>query len=148
VFVLEPLGEEHIRTVVQRALADADRGLGRLRLEIDEDAVGLLAREADGDARRALQALEAAAEYVAGTTNRVTTAVIADALQRRLARSDKSGEEHFNLISALHKAVRGSDVEGTLYWLARMLAGGQDPLYVARRLVRIASDVGLADPGP
>jgi putative ATPase len=147
VFVLEPLGEDRVRELVQRALADEERGLGRLRLTIDDDALGLLAREADGDARRALQALEAAAEYVIGKGDRLTAAVIADALQRRLARSDKSGEEHFNLISAVHKAIRGSDVEGTLYWLARMLAGGQDPLYIARRLVRIASeDVGLADP--
>jgi putative ATPase len=157
VFVLEPLGEEHIRTVVEGALTDPERGLGRLHLEIDEDALGLLAREADGDARKALQALEAAAEYLSGTgdggrgrggdPSRITVAVIADAMQRRLARSDKSGEEHFNLISALHKAIRGSDVEGTLYWLARMLAGGQDPRYIARRMVRIASeDVGLADP--
>jgi putative ATPase len=150
VFVLEPLREEHVRTLVERALTDVERGLGRMHLEIAEDALALLAREADGDARRALQALEAAAEYVTGNggaVSRITAPVIADALQRRLAKSDKSGEEHFNLISALHKAVRGSDVEGALYWLARMLAGGQDPLYVARRLVRIASeDIGLADP--
>jgi putative ATPase len=152
VFVLAPLDQEHIRTVVQRALADPDRGLGQLHLAIEEDALAMLAREADGDARRALQALEAAAEYLTGKGeegkgDRLTVFMIADALQRRLPRSDKSGEEHFNLISALHKAVRGSDVEGTLYWLARMLAGGQDPLYIARRLVRIAAeDVGLADP--
>jgi putative ATPase len=152
VFVLAPLDQEHIRTVVQRALADPDRGLGQLHLEIEEDALAMLAREADGDARRALQALEAAAEYLTGkgqegNGGHLTVLMIADALQRRLPRSDKSGEEHFNLISALHKAVRGSDVEGTLYWLARMLAGGQDPLYIARRLVRIAAeDVGLADP--
>jgi putative ATPase len=164
VFVLEPLGKGHMRTVVQRALTDPERGLGRLHLEIDEDALELLAREADGDARRALQALEAAAEYLTGKreagsgkgkeeariplpASRLTSSVIADALQRRLAKSDKSGEEHFNLISALHKAIRGSDVEGSLYWLARLLAGGQDPLYIARRLVRIAAeDIGLADP--
>lgn len=162
VFVLEPLTEDLVRTVVQRALVDEEHGLGRLHLEIDDEALGVLAREADGDARKALQALEAAAEYVtgkgdggrgkgttatAGPPDRLTAAVIADALQRRLPRFDKSGEEHFNLISAVHKAIRGSDVEGTLYWLARMLAGGQDPLYIARRLVRIASeDVGLADP--
>ena len=164
VFVLEPLNEDLVRAVVQRALMDEEHGLGRFHLEIDDDALGVLAREADGDARRALQALEAAAEYLTGTgdggrgkggdpspvpppSSRITAGVIADALQRRLPRFDKSGEEHFNLISALHKAVRGSDVEGTLYWLARMLAGGQDPLYIARRLVRIASeDIGLADP--
>ncbi len=146
VFVLEPLTQDHIRTVVRRALADKDRGLGQLALEIDDDALALLARETDGDARRALQAIEAAAEFLKGR-GRMTAAVISDALQKRFAKYDKGGEEHYNLISALHKAVRGSDVEGSLYWLARMLAGGEDPLYIARRLVRIASeDVGLADP--
>jgi len=154
VFVLEPLTQEHIKALVRRALADQDRGLGGLGLEIEDEALALLAREADGDARRALQAIEAAAEYVTGDgTARdrprppLTAAVISDALQKRFAKYDKGGEEHYNLISALHKAVRGSDVEGSLYWLARMLAGGEDPLYLARRLVRIASeDVGLADP--
>ena len=151
VFVLQPLSPDDITTLVRRALSDTDRGLGRLQLTIDDDAVHLLAREADGDARRALQALEAAAEYVVGggapPGSRLSAPVIADALQKRFAKYDKSGDEHFNLISAFHKAVRGSDVEGSLYWLARMLAGGEDPLYIARRLVRIASeDVGLADP--
>jgi len=156
VFVLQPLTEDHIKTVVRRALEDRERGLGTLGLAIDDDALALLAREADGDARRALQALEAAAEYVTGKgeggrvprpPDRLTAAVISDALQKRFAKYDKGGEEHYNLISALHKAVRGSDVEGSLYWLARMLAGGEDPLYIARRLVRIAAeDVGLADP--
>ena len=154
VFVLEPLTPEHISQLVRRALEDKDRGLGTLRLAIEDDALALLAREADGDARRALQALEAAAEFIvgkapptAGPPHRLTAALISDALQKRFAKYDKGGEEHYNLISALHKAVRGSDVEGSLYWLARMLAGGEDPLYIARRLVRIASeDVGLADP--
>ena len=156
VFVLHPLGPEDIAALVRRALADADRGLGALHLEIDDDALALLAREADGDARRALQALEAAAEYVTGSRrggdatapgSRLPAPVIADALQKRLAKYDKGGEEHYNLISAFHKAVRGSDPDGALYWLARMLAGGEDPLYLARRIVRIASeDVGLADP--
>jgi putative ATPase len=148
VFVLEPLSVEHLKALVRRALTDPDRGLGRMGLTIDDDALELLARESDGDARRALQALEAAAEYLgSGGKGGVSVAVIADALQRRFAKYDKGGEEHYNLISALHKAVRGSDVDGALYWLARMLAGGEDPLYIARRLVRIASeDVGLADP--
>jgi putative ATPase len=148
VFVLQPLTADHIAALVRRALTDTDVGLGRLGVTIDDDALALLSREADGDARRALQALEAAVEYLSARPPiRLTAAVIADALQRRLPKYDKSGEEHFNLISALHKAVRGSDVEGSLYWLARMLAGGEDPMYVARRLVRIASeDIGLADP--
>jgi putative ATPase len=152
VFVLEPLTEAHIKTVVRRALEDRDRGLGTLGLAIDDDALALLARESDGDARRALQALEAAAEFITGKGEGgrvppLTAAVIGDALQKRFAKYDKGGEEHYNLISALHKAVRGSDVEGSLYWLARMLAGGEDPLYVARRLVRMAAeDIGLADP--
>lgn len=157
VFVLQPLSLEHLTTLVHRALSDRDRGLGRLGITIDDDALALLVREADGDARRVLQALEAAAEFVVGgrkspsetgrPPDRLSAALIADALQKRFARYDKGGEEHYNLISALHKAVRGSDVEGSLYWLARMLVGGEDPLYIARRLVRIASeDVGLADP--
>jgi putative ATPase len=161
VFVLEPLTEDHLKTLVRRALADRDRGLGTLALTLEDDALALLAREADGDARRALQALEAAAEYVtgagpggspkggppAGAPAPLSAALISDALQKRFAKYDKGGEEHYNLISALHKAVRGSDVEASLYWLARMLAGGEDPLYIARRLVRIAAeDVGLADP--
>ena len=148
VFVLEPLREDHIRTLVARALTDQERGLGTLGLSIDDDALAVLAREVDGDARRALQALEASAEYLVGKgETRITHPGIVDALQKRFAKSDKSGEEHYNLISALHKAVRGSDVEGALYWLARMLVGGQDPLYIARRLVRMAGeDIGLADP--
>jgi putative ATPase len=146
VFVLQPLTADHLAALIRRALTDADRGLGRLQLEIEDVAVALLARESDGDARRALQALEAAAEFVQGK-GPLSAAVIADALQERFAKYDKGGEEHYNLVSALHKAVRGSDVDAALYWLARMLAGGEDPLYIARRLVRIASeDVGLADP--
>src|SRR5467141_2644320 len=140
VFVLEPLQPEHIMTLVRRALEDREHGVGSLGLHIDEDALAMLARESDGDA---------AAEYLVGTGGppALTVALIADALQKRVAKYDKSGDQHYDLISALHKAVRGSDVEGSLYWLARMLAGGEDPLYLARRLVRIAAeDVGLADP--
>jgi putative ATPase len=145
VFVLEPLTPEHIATVIRRALEDAERGLGKLRLTIDDDALALLSREADGDARRALSALEAAAEFK--QAGRFTVSDIADALQRRFARYDKGGEEHYNLISALHKAMRGSDADASLYWLARMIDGGEDPLYIARRVVRAAAeDVGLADP--
>ncbi len=146
VFVLEPLAADDVAALVRRALADPDRGLGALGLVVDDEALALLAREADGDARRALSAIEAAAEHV-GRGGHVTAAVVADALQRRFARYDKGGEEHYNLISALHKAIRGSDADGALYWLARMIDGGEDPLYIARRVVRAAAeDVGLADP--
>ncbi|HVE78070.1 MAG TPA: replication-associated recombination protein A, partial [Gemmatimonadaceae bacterium] len=146
VFVLEPLSAEDLATLVRRALADEERGLGGLRLTIDGDALAVLATEADGDARRALSVLDAAADAV-GAGGRVTTPVVRDALQKRFARYDKAGEEHFNLISAYHKALRGSDPQGALYWLARMIDGGEDPLYIARRTVRFASeDVGLADP--
>jgi putative ATPase len=157
VFVLEPLTEAHLRELVLRALHDAERGLGKLGLTIDDDALALVCREADGDARRALSAIEAAAEYVAGERGSGTAggtegralscSIVADALQRRFAKYDKGGEEHYNLISALHKAMRGSDPDGALYWLARMIDGGEDPLYIARRVVRAAAeDVGLADP--
>jgi putative ATPase len=146
VFVLEPLTEAHLQTILRRALADSERGLGSLSLQIEDAAVALMATEADGDARRALNALEAAAT-LAGQGGRIDEDRVREALQRRHARYDKSGEEHFNLISALHKAVRGSDPDGALYWLARMLEGGEDPLYLARRLIRMAvEDIGLSDP--
>lgn len=146
VFVLEPLSEEDLRKILDRALTDADRGLAGWELEVDDEALAVIAHEADGDARRALNALEAAAT-LAGKGGRITVQVAKEALQRRFARYDKSGEEHYNLISALHKSVRGSDPQGALYWLSRMLEGGEDPLYIARRLVRIAvEDIGLADP--
>ncbi|HEX6632021.1 MAG TPA: replication-associated recombination protein A [Gemmatimonadaceae bacterium] len=146
VFVLESLGEEDLAILVRRALADDERGLGALGLRADDDAVEFLARAADGDARRVLTALEAAAAHV-GAGGHVTVEVARDALQRRVARYDKAGEEHFNVISAYHKALRGSDPQGALYWLARMIEGGEDPMYIARRTVRFAAeDVGLADP--
>ena len=146
VFVLEPLAEEHLVKILRRALSDSERGLGGARLEVDDDALEVIAREADGDARRALNALETAAT-LAGDGGRIDEERAREALQRRFARYDKSGEAHFNLISALHKAVRGSDPDGALYWLARMLEGGEDPLYLARRLIRMAvEDIGLSDP--
>jgi putative ATPase len=146
VLVLEPLSEADIRTICERAVADTERGLGVSGIEADDDALDLLAYSADGDARGALAALEIAASIV-GRGGRITRAVAAEALPRRYARYDKSGEGHYNLISALHKSVRGSDPDAALYWLARMLDGGEDPLYIARRLVRMAvEDIGLADP--
>jgi putative ATPase len=146
VVVLEPLSPDDIVVVLRRALVDSERGLGAQHLTAADEALRWLAVEADGDARRALNVLEAAAEH-AGPDATLTQGDLRDALQRRVARYDKSGEEHYNLISAYHKALRGSDPQGALYWLARMIDGGEDPMYIARRTIRFASeDVGLADP--
>ncbi len=146
VFVLEPLGDDDLQRILRRALADEERGLGGRDLDVDDDAIALIAREADGDARRALNALETAAT-LAGDGGRIDAGRAREALQQRVARYDKGGEEHYNIISALHKAVRGSDPDGALYWLARLLEGGEDPLYAARRLIRMAmEDIGLSDP--
>jgi putative ATPase len=120
--------------------------VGSLQLEADPGAIALLAEQADGDARRALAVIEAAAQQV-GAGGRITRDLVVDVLARRVPMYDKGGEGHYNLISALHKAVRGSDPQGALYWLARMIEGGEDPLYIARRVVRMATeDIGLADP--
>jgi putative ATPase len=146
VFVLNGLSPEDLLAILLEALASEDRGLGGLGLAADEEALTFMADSSDGDARRALGVLEAAAGLV-GEGGRVGVEVAREALQHRFATYDKGGEEHYNLVSALHKAVRGSDPNGALYWLARMIDGGEDPLYVARRLVRIATeDIGLADP--
>jgi putative ATPase len=146
VFVLEPLSADDLSSLLRRALGDRERGLGMLSVTADDDAIAFLANEADGDARRALTVLEAAAQH-AGAGGRITREGAREALQLRFARYDKGGEEHYNLISAYHKSLRGSDPQGALYWLARMLDGGEDPLYIARRTVRFAAeDVGLADP--
>ena len=146
VFILEPLPVEALRAIVLGALADVERGLGGEELVCEDEALAVLARGADGDARRALGALEVGRDLV-GRGGVIDAEVAVEALQHRFAVYDKSGEEHFNLVSALHKAVRGSDPQGALYWLARMIRGGEDPRYVARRLVRMAvEDIGLADP--
>jgi putative ATPase len=146
VFVLDGLSPEDLLAILLEALASRDRGLGRLGLAADEEALTFMADSSDGDARRALGVLEAAAGLV-GEGGRIGIEVAREALQHRFAAYDKGGEEHYNLVSALHKAVRGSDPNGALYWLARMIDGGEDPLYIARRLVRIATeDIGLADP--
>ena len=146
VYVLKPLGEEGIATILRRALTDEDRGLGRLRLEADEDALLAMAKYANGDARVALNLLEMAAP-AAVARGRIDAALVAEIAQNRALLYDKTGEEHYNLISALHKSMRNSDPDASVYWLARMLEAGEDPLYVARRLVRFASeDVGNADP--
>jgi putative ATPase len=146
VFVLDPLTTDDLVRVLRDALTDTERGLGGERLTVEDDALRFLAESADGDARRALTALEAAGTHV-GAGGTVTVAAAEAALQRRVPRYDKSGEEHYNLISAYHKALRGSDPQGALYWLARMVEGGEDVMYIARRTVRFAAeDVGLADP--
>ena len=146
VFVLRALTVEDVTKVLRTALEDRVRGLGDLELSIDDDALATIATEADGDARRALTVLEAAASHV-GARGRITASVARDALQLRFARHDKSGEEHFNLLSAYHKSLRGSDPQGALYWMARMIEGGEDPMTIFRRAIAMAAeDVGLADP--
>ena len=146
VFVLQPLTPEHIEQLIHRALTDSERGLGQSRLTVDADAVALIAAEADGDARRALTVLEAAAAHV-GSRGHITGEVAREAMQKRFARYDKAGEEHFNLLSAYHKSLRGSDPQGALYWMARMIEGGEDPMTLFRRAIAMAAeDIGLADP--
>ncbi|MEA2712318.1 MAG: putative ATPase [Gemmatimonadales bacterium] len=146
VFVLQPLRPDHIEELLRRALSDTDRGLGNLQLQVDPEALGLMAAEADGDARRALTVLEAAAAHV-GERGQVTAEVAREAMQKRFARYDKAGEEHFNLLSAYHKSLRGSDPQGALYWMARMLEGGEDPMTLFRRAIAMAAeDIGVAEP--
>jgi putative ATPase len=150
VFVLEALTPADLRGVLDRALSDAERGLGTSGVTADDAALDMIADVSDGDARRALTALEAAVRHVVGRrggARHLDVAIAKDALQLRFAQYDKSGEGHYNAISAYHKALRGSDPQGALYWLARMIHGGEDPMYIARRTVRFASeDIGLADP--
>jgi putative ATPase len=146
VFVLEPIAEEDIRTVLDRALTDRERGLGALDLDVEPDALTLIAHEADGDVRRALTVIEAAAVH-AGKGGRIDVATARDAMQKRHAHHDKSGETHYNMLSALHKSLRGSDANGALYWMARMIEGGEDPMTIFRRSIAMAAeDIGLSDP--
>jgi putative ATPase len=182
VYVLEPLKDEQVVTLLRRALVDKDRGLGTLNLTADDDALELIAGYSSGDVRNAYNTLEVAAQLAtaksedqdnalkghgfsraehrqqtegalaaeessAQSANRITKAVAAEAAQKRVLMYDKAGEEHYNLISALHKSVRNSDPDAALYWLGRMFAGGEDPMYLARRIVRMAvEDIGLAAP--
>ena len=160
VFILQPLNAPDIVTVLQRALADPDRGLGREQFEVGEGVLEAIAGHANGDARVALNLLELSAAIATtgdgsdptdtDQTERPATidlALLSRSLQRRALLYDKTGEEHFNLISALHKSMRNSDADAAVYWLARMVEAGEDPLYIARRLVRFASeDIGNADP--
>jgi len=151
VYVLDPLTTPQIVDLLKRAIADKERGLGHENVEASDDVLFRIASYANGDARSAYNTLDLAvrsAKPSADGARAITRELLEDILQRKLLRYDKAGEEHFNLISALHKSVRNSDPDATLYWLTRMLESGEEPLYLARRLVRMASeDIGLAEPG-
>jgi len=145
VLVLKPLSEDILIRILKEALADEKKGLGKMHLEYNEQTLKMIVDYANGDARRALNTIEISANLA--KKGRITVEEVKEALQKRILLYDKKGEEHFNLISALHKSLRNSDVNASLYWLARMITAGEDPLYITRRLVRFASeDIGLADP--
>jgi putative ATPase len=152
VYVLRALSEDQIVMLLKRALTDEQRGLGAMKLRVDDDVLRKIAAYSSGDARSAYNVLEVAASLAlarektdAGAV--ITDDIVRDALQKRVLLYDKAGEEHYNLISALHKSVRNSDPDAALYWLGRMLEAGEDPLYIARRVVRMSvEDIGLADP--
>jgi len=150
VLLLKPFSDEELTVILENALKDSERGLGALALEIEPEALAAIVWSADGDARTALNTLEASAGLVRtpGKEGRkITRALVEEAFQKKFLLYDKGGEEHYNLISAFHKSLRGSDPDAALYWLGRMLAAGEDPLYIARRMVRFASeDIGNADP--
>jgi putative ATPase len=150
VYVLKPLSEEQVVLLLKRALADEERGLGALKLRASDAVLAKIAAYSSGDARSAYNVLEVAATLARAISEvgaEITDAIVTDALQKRVLRYDKAGEEHYNLISALHKSVRNSDPDASLYWLGRMLEAGEDPLYIARRVVRMSvEDIGLADP--
>jgi putative ATPase len=148
VYVLQQLTEAQIVSLLHRALADSERGLGQLHLQASDEVLNKIASYSSGDARSAYNALEVAASLAqqAGA-GLLSDEIVHEALQKRVLLYDKSGEEHYNLISALHKSVRNSDPDAALYWLGRMLEAGEDPLYIARRVVRMAvEDIGLAEP--
>ncbi|HUD53997.1 MAG TPA: replication-associated recombination protein A [Terracidiphilus sp.] len=147
VYVLQPLSEERIVALLRRAIEDRERGLGAMELKADDDALALMASYSSGDCRSAYNMLEVAAQLALEGAQHIDKALATEAIQQRVLVYDKSGEEHYNLISALHKSVRNSDPDAALYWLARMFAAGEDPLYLARRVVRMAvEDIGLAAP--
>src|SRR5207244_645522 len=152
VYVLRPLTEEQIVVLLQRAVSDEERGLGAMNLRASDDVLKRIAAYSSGDARSAYNVLEVAAALARERSGKevgaeITDEIVQDAVQKRVLLYDKAGEEHYNLISALHKSVRNSDPDAALYWLGRMLEAGEDPLYIARRVVRMAvEDIGLADP--
>jgi putative ATPase len=151
VYILDPLTTPQIVDLLRRALADKERGLGNETVEVSDEILFRIASYANGDARSAYNTLELATRSAIRQRDgalAITPELLEDVLQRKMLRYDKAGEEHYNLISALHKSVRNSDPDAALYWLARMLESGEDPLYLARRMVRMASeDIGLAEPG-
>ncbi|MCX5854352.1 MAG: replication-associated recombination protein A, partial [Deltaproteobacteria bacterium] len=148
--LLKPFSDEELSVIIERATHDRERGLGNLSLEMEPEALAHIVWSADGDARMALNSLDAAvtlARTTDGNETRITRSVVERALLKKALQYDKGGEEHYNLISAFHKSLRGSDPDAALYWMGRMIAAGDDPLYIARRMVRFASeDVGNADP--
>ncbi len=145
VLVLKPLSDDTLKNIIREASKDKEKGLGKLKIKIEDQALQNIINYANGDARRALNTLEISANLA--IKGMITPAEVKEALQKRILLYDKKGEEHFNLISALHKSLRNSDVDAALYWLARMVSAGEERLYIARRLVRFASeDIGLADP--
>ncbi len=148
VIVLHPLKPEHLRTIVEKALHDTDRGLGNSGVTLSEDALQHLVQMSEGDARTALNLLEIGADLVAASSEKqIHIQELEEALQRKILLYDKKGDEHYNIISALHKSLRNSDPDAGLYWLARMLESGEDPLFIVRRLIVFASeDVGMSDP--
>ncbi|RLC36599.1 replication-associated recombination protein A [Candidatus Falkowbacteria bacterium] len=142
VFVLKRIGHKYIEKIIKSALGSKERGLGKSKIKINNDVIKVLARMSNGDARTALNVLE----YSSSINNKISLEIIKEAFQKSYLMYDKDGEEHYNIISALHKAMRGSDANAALYWLARMLEAGEEPLYIARRLVRFSSeDIGLAN---
>ncbi|NHN35825.1 replication-associated recombination protein A [Pseudomaricurvus alcaniphilus] len=149
VYILRSLGIEQLLQLLRAALSDSERGLGQLQIEVSDDILNTFAHAADGDARKALNLLEVASDLAETTAagRLITAAIASEILANDVRRFDKDGDVFYEQISAMHKAVRGSSVDGALYWLARMLDGGCDPLYIARRVVRMASeDIGNADP--
>ena len=142
VFVLKQLRREHLAEIIKKALQDEKKGIGKLKIKMDKNALDILAQMSNGDARIALNVLE----YASSISKIITAEIIKEAFQKSSLFYDKDGEEHYNIISALHKSMRGSDADAALYWLARMLEAGDEPLYIARRLIRFASeDIGLAN---
>jgi putative ATPase len=150
VIVLKPLSDQEIKTIILRAIGDSNRGLGRLAIEIEDEGMEYLVAMADHDARQALNYLETAASITKPSPDgrlRLNLDIFKDVIQHHALKYDKTGDAHYDTISALHKTMRGSDPDASLYWLGRMIEAGEDPLYIARRLIRFASeDIGMADP--